>query len=70
MRDKFIFVCGWVTAIACMIVVFFGFIVLFSGCTYSVVMSHASGGSTDDITETQSPTNTVSPDIQIPLVGK
>lgn len=41
-----------------------------SGCTYNISMAHTSGQASDVIDDTQSPRDTVSPNIEAPLLGK
>ncbi len=45
-------------------------IVFTPSCTYNISMAHTEGQADDVIRDTLTPQNTVSPDIQIPLVGK
>ncbi len=40
-----------------------------AGCTYNISMAHTEGTASDVIDDTQSPQNTVSPNIEIPAIG-
>jgi len=42
---------------------------LLNSCTYSVSMSHVSGGSTDTMEETAENTPNVAPSLEIPLIS-
>ena len=41
-------------------------LVTMCGCTYNISMAHTEGTASDVIDDTQAPTNTVSPNLQIP----
>jgi hypothetical protein len=38
-----------------------------SGCTYSITMVHTEGTASDVVDDTDTPTSTISPNINIPL---
>lgn len=40
------------------------------GCTINISMAHTSGVASDVIDDTQSPATSISPNIELPLVGK
>jgi len=42
---------------------------LFTGCTYSINMVHTEGQASDVVDETQTPSTTVSPNVNIPAAA-
>ena len=45
-------------------------LVMTVSCTYNVSMAHTEGQATDIIDDTQTPSNTVSPNLNLPLMPK
>ncbi len=43
-------------------------LVTMGGCTYNISMAHTEGTASDVIDDTQAPTNTVSPNLEIPAL--
>jgi hypothetical protein len=46
------------------------FVLSLFSCTYNVSMAHTSGQASDVIDDNQTPTATVSPTLDVPMVGK
>ena len=45
-------------------------LLIVASCTYNVSNAQTSGHAVDTLDDTQTPTNTISPTLQIPAVGK
>jgi hypothetical protein len=41
-----------------------------ASCTYNISMAHTSGQASDVIDDTLTPQNTISPNLEVPLIGK